>query len=172
MKKLLVFLNKNDQAYIFCLIGLICIVFAENVALFSPFLIGVIMTFYGGINLLIEIILNGKSFELRIGDNLIMIILGIILLVEVENTLAIMGILWAFISLKEIGEEIDEMLSERCFSKLRILVCVISTIFAIMLMVDPFHHFIFHIRVLGIEMILDVFMIKRHQRKLKEKRKL
>ena len=107
MKKLLVFLNKNDQAYIFCLIGLICIVFAENVALFSPFLIGVIMTFYGGINLLIEIILNGKSFEFRIGDNLIMIILGVILLVEVENTLSIMGIFWAFISLKEIGEEID-----------------------------------------------------------------
>ncbi len=169
MKKLLVFLNKNDQAYIFCLIGLICIVFAENVALFSPFLIGVIMTFYGGINLLIEIILNGKSFEFRIGDNLIMIILGVILLVEVENTLAIMGILWAFISLKEIGEEIDEMLSERCFSKLRILVCVISTIFAIMLMVDPFHHFIFHIRILGIEMILDVFMIRRHQKKCKRK---
>ncbi|SER43478.1 hypothetical protein [Lachnobacterium bovis] len=166
MKKMLGFLNKNDQAYVFAIIGVICLIFAEEVSVYAPSFIGGMMALYGMINLLLGIILNWKSLEFQVGNNSIMIILGIILLIEVDNTLAIMGILWAFISLKEISEEIDEMIAERVFSKSRTLVCIMSTIFAIMLMIDPFHHFIFHIRVLGIEMILDVFMIRHHHSKI------
>ena len=38
-----------------------------------------------------------------------------------------------------------------------LLIAVASTALAIMLLFDPFEHFSFHVRILGIEMVLSIF---------------
>ena len=59
------------------------------------------------------------------------------------------------ISLREGAYEIDEILNGRKITIPQAIMLFLSFIFAAMLLFDPFHHFEFHVRLVGFEMIFD-----------------
>ena len=75
-----------------------------------------------------------------------------------EQSLGVIGVIWAMLSLEETAEEINEYYHTRQFSLGRLIWLVITVVLAILLMHDPFEHFVFHMRILGLEMIATAFV--------------
>jgi len=63
-------------------------------------------------------------------------------------------------SLEEAGKEITESFEKENFSVIRTIFAAITIVLAILLLFDPFEHFTFHVRVLGLEMLSYLFVRK------------
>ena len=86
------------------------------------------------------------------------VILGAAILYYREDSLGPIGSIWALFTLVEVAEEVNEAYHHRKMpSVISLLIVVASTALAIMLLFDPFEHFSFHVRILGIEMVLSIF---------------
>ena len=158
-KRLLSKLKHNDQIYLFVIIGLALIIFPSHIASYAPYIVGCALIIYSIIDTIMD--LRYPDADISLGDSIVRGIIGIILLLETEQAIAIMGIIWAVFSLDDAAKEINDYYRTKQFRVIGALSIVLTIIFSAMLMLDPFGHLAFHIRILGLEMIAETFIKRR-----------
>jgi uncharacterized membrane protein HdeD (DUF308 family) len=158
-KRLLSKLKHNDQIYLFVIIGLVLIIFPSHIASYAPYIVGCALIVYSIIDTIMD--LRYPDADISLGDSIVRGIIGIILLLETEQAIAIMGIVWAVFSLDDAAKEINDYYRTKQFRAIGALSIALTIIFSAMLMLDPFGHLAFHIRVLGLEMIAETFIKRR-----------
>ena len=141
---------------LFGIIGILLIVFPEQLRMAIPYMVGAALLVYGIICLIHCLRYRDETAEP--GFDVMYIILGGAILYHNQNALGAIGSIWALFTLTEVAEEANEAYHYiKKFSLIRLLIGVASVALAIMLMFDPFEHFAFHVRILGIEMVLSIF---------------
>ena len=155
-------LKKDRQAYLFIALGAVLILFPDHIAAYAPYSVGVALIAYALLNIFME--LKFPESEISLGGAVVRGIMGIILLMETEQAIAILGIVWAVLSLNDVGEEIDDYRKTKEFRLVGAVSIVLTIIFSALLMLDPFEHFAFHVRILGFEMIAETFIHSREGR--------
>lgn len=162
IKFLLSNLKKDRQAYLFIALGMVLIFFADEITPYAPYIVGVALIIYAILNIFLE--LKFPESEISLGGAVVRGVMGIILLLETEYSIAILGIVWAVLSLNDVAEEIDDYRKTHKFRIVGAVSIVLSIIFSALLMLDPFEHFAFHVRILGLEMIVETFIHRREGR--------
>ena len=167
MKNLILGLENNRQVYVFVILGIILIIFPNQVGNIAPYLIGIGLLLYGGVNIVISIKYPDSSVSL--GNAVISCVTGVVLLVLKGNSIAIIGVVWAVISLYEAAREIDEYYwREKKVRVIGIVSVIVSIGLAVILITNPFAHFNMHVRILGIEMIAYAILRGGIERKKKK----
>ena len=167
MKKLIIGLKDNRQVYVFVALGIALILFPNAMGIAAPYVIGIVQLLYGILNVIISI--RYPDASVSTGSGVISIVIGGILLVQKESSIAILGVVWAIISLYEAAKEIDEFRKEKKIGVVSLISVVLSIVLAVLLMVNPFAHFYTHVRILGLE-IIAAAMVKA-KKDWEEKRK-
>ena len=167
MKKWILELEEDWIVWIFAALGLTLVIFPGKLTNAAHWIIGVglILRALAGL----FAILRFHTKEIEPGKLLLYFALGAAVIYHEMDSVQLMGFVWAIMSLYEVGEEIDEMIRDKKAPPLRLAACVVSTVLAVLLLFSPFHHFSFHVRVLGIEMLVSVFI--RHTIVLRKKNK-
>ena len=156
VKEHIITLEDEMQLALFGIVGILLIAFPESLSGAIPYLVGLALLIYGLICLVHCIKFRDDTAEP--GFDVLYIILGAAILYYRENSLGPIGSIWALFTLVEVAEEVNEFYHhEKKFSWIRTLIAIASTALAIMLLFDPFEHFSFHVRILGIEMVLSIF---------------
>lgn len=133
--------------------------FPGKIAEFAPYIAGGTLIVYFVVNIIMEICFPESRISL--GDAVVRGVLGIILLLETEQAIAILGIVWAVLSLNDVAKEINDFYRTKNFRIIGAISIIITIILSALLMLDPFEHFAFHVRILGIEMITETFIRRR-----------
>lgn len=166
MKKWILELEEDWIVGIFAVLGLVLIIFPTPLTEAAHYIIGVGLLLRGAAGLFV--ILRYKTDEIKPGKLILYMALGAAVIYHQSDAVQLMGFVWAIMALDEVGEEINEMIEERRYPVWRILAAIVSAVLAVMLLFNPFHHFSVHVRVLGIEMLVSVFV--RHSVTLHKKR--
>ena len=159
MRSLISNLKKDKQVYVFVALGIVLILFPDRIAEYAPYIVGVALILYSVVNIFME--LRFPESTISLGDAVVRGVLGVILLLETSQAIAILSIVWAVLSLNDVAEEINDFYRTRKFRLVGAVSIVLTIIFSAMLMLDPFGHFVFHIRILGLEMIAETFIRRR-----------
>ena len=165
MSELILHLKKDRQIYAFVVLGLILIVFPAQTAGAAPYILGIISLVYAAVNIFIS--LKYPDAQTRLGDAVTKAAAGAVILFMKENSISVLGIIWAMLSLQKVAEEIDECHKTKAASPVNVISIIISIVLAAMLMIDPFKHFNTHIRILGLEILISAFI--RRKRGVSEK---
>ncbi len=159
MKKLIIGLDKDWLAFVSGVIGVLLIIFPKNFVILVPWLLGITLLLRAVTSVII--LLKYKDQKINAGSIVIYAVLGMVILVHNAESIGVIGSVWAMISLKEVSDEITQSYCEKHFSVFRLVVAAVSVGLAVMLLFNPFEHFEFHVRVLGLEMLSSVF-VRRH----------
>ncbi len=159
MRSLISNLKKDKQVYVFVALGIVLFLFPDRIAEYAPYIVGVALILYSVVNIFME--LRFPESTISLGDAVVRGVLGVILLLETSQAIAILSIVWAVLSLNDVAEEINDFYRTRKFRLVGAVSVVLTIIFSAMLMLDPFGHFVFHIRILGLEMIAETFIRRR-----------
>lgn len=158
-KALLSNLKKDRQAFLFVILGIFLVLFSERISAYVPDMVGAALIAYAIINMYME--LRYPESVISLGDAIVRAIVGIVLILEKEQAIAILGISWAVLSLNDVAEEIDEYHKTGEFRIIGAVSIIVTVISSALLMIDPFEHFEFHIRLIGLEMIAETFIKRR-----------
>ncbi len=159
VKKLKNMLKNDKQQYLFIPLGIVFILFANRITSYAPYIAGAVLILYAAINVFTAI--RYPESGINLGDAVIRGIVGIILLLETKQAIAILGIVWAVISLNDAAKEINDYFRTKKFRIIGAVGIVFTIIISALLMLDPFEHFSFHVRILGIEMIAETLIRRR-----------
>lgn len=161
LKKYMRSIDYNIYLVIFVFIGLLCLFFTHALTNALPYIIGSAMFLYGPFHIVIGRV---ERVHYDMGRCLLFMILGGMILFQGNNALGVMGTIWALISLNNIAEDFNDMYPHD-FSFIECVEIIISTVLALMLLWEPYHHFIFHVRVLGVEMIINALLRYKHNKR-------
>ena len=151
MKNIIYKLTKDYELYIFAIFGLLLIVIPQYLVKWVPYVMGVGLILYGCFNLFNIFRITDKTAHP--GKQLVYLVVGLVTLLQGHESLVTLGVFWALLILLECGEEIDELYHTGEFHPIPMIWMVISLVLAVMLMHDPMEHFVFHMRILGLETI-------------------
>lgn len=160
-KLLLSYLKKDKQIYLFIALGTVFILFPNMIANHAPYIVGAALIIYAIVNIFME--LKYPESSISLGDAIVRGVVGLILLLETNQAIAILGIVWAVFSLNDVAKEINDYYKTRKFRVIGAIGIVLTIVFSAMLMLDPFEHFAFHIRILGLEMIAETLIKRREE---------
>ena len=149
-------LKRDQQILVFTVLGCALILFPDHIVKVLHWVAGITLIIYACVNLFLS--LRFPDAKARPGQSLLHLAVGIVVLLLREQSLGVIGVIWAMLSLEETAEEINEYYHTRQFSLGRLIWLVITVVLAILLMHDPFEHFVFHMRILGLEMIATAFV--------------
>lgn len=168
MKKAIIGLEKDWMAVVYGIMGVLLIIFPLEFTVAIPYMLGLGLILHGVISI-VSLCKYKDESEVKIGRIIIVIVLGSAVLFHNAEAIGPIGAIWAMVSLYEVAEEITESFENKDFSVIRLIFAAISVVLAIMLMFDPFEHFAFHVRILGLEMVIYVFIRKRTLRRNNKK---
>ena len=151
MKKMILGLQKDGYVYVFVVLGIIMIIFPVYVGRAAPYLIGTGALVFGILNVVIS--LRYKDSSVSLGGGIVQIVAGVILLLQKAESIGILGVIWAMLSLIDVAHEIDEYRETKKISIVSAISIPAAIVLAAMLMMDPFAHFNTHVRILGLEII-------------------
>ena len=154
MKKQIKNLEKEYLVVALLVIGLLLIIFPARFSIAFPWVLGVVLVLRG--LSIIVLALHYKDPEHTPGRAIVYITLGLTVMILGSRAVGIIGVIWAVFSLMEVAGEIDEMWKEGHYSIICVISCVISVALAVLLMTDPFKHFVTHVRILGLEILASV----------------
>lgn len=160
MKKIIIGAERDWLVFLSALSGLALILFPEQLSNLIPF--------FAGIGLVLNGLASGfvcwryHDAGAKPGRAVLFLALGISILLNSSEAIGVIGAIWAMISLNEAAEEINEAAENKHFAPLQAVMTVISIALAVMLLFDPFEHFVTHVRILGLEMIASVFIRRRN----------
>lgn len=149
------------KTVLYSVAGLLILVFNEPIMPAVGTLVGSVVIFYG-IDITILSILKGRFF----GENslffggLVQLLMGVIIII-VRGDIVKVCLVWAVWSILREGKELSESLhailaKRRGFINFAESVTII--VFSFMMIMEPTeHHAHFHVIILGIELILEVF---------------
>lgn len=151
MKRLIKNLENQYIGALILFFGVLMLIFPEQMALAAPYMLG------GGLILrgIAVIILSFRYKETSNGPGkaVLYFVLGLIFMILSADSVGIIGVIWAVFTLEEVSLEINEMWKDKHLSVIHIITAVISVALAVMLILDPFEHFVTHVRILGLEIV-------------------
>ncbi len=150
------FFKKDNQVLAFVIIGIFLLVVPDVFISILPYLIGIVLIVYGVIN--IYVCKRYPDSDARMGDAVMKVAVGIIILLQQSRSVSTIGVIWAMQSLNEVAEEIDDFRSNHEFHMLSFVSIIIAMVLAFLLMLDPLEHFSEHVRILGLEMIFTALI--------------
>ena len=161
MKKLIAQIKDVRLVYVFIVIGVLLILFPGRFMGIAPYLLGAGLIIYSIVNFLVlrRWPWLGKYVgmtEPNAGRAFVLLVLGVAILAQTGEAIGPIGSIWAMISLFGVSAEINEMVEEKKLHLFTLLMTLVSTALAIFLLFEPVEHFILHVRVLGLEMIISV----------------
>lgn len=168
MKHFIRNLEKEYLVIVFLVVGILMVIFPETFAKGFPWVLGIAMILRGILVVLLAVYYKDPGHGP--GKAILYWVLGLTILIRGSDATGIIGVMWAVFSLAEVSEEINEMWKEKHYSVIHLLGAVVTILLAVMLMVDPFRHFVTHVRILGLEILASCFargfdMIKAWMRK-------
>ena len=156
MEKIILGLKNSWIALAFLVMGILLVIFPEQAMVAAPYMLGLGLIIKSAIGV-IALIKYKNDTKVKAGDIVVDAVLGSAILYQNATAIGPIGAIWAMASLKEVAEEITEAFENKEFSLLRMIFAIASIALAIMLIFNPFEHFAFHIRILGLEMISGFF---------------
>ena len=165
MKKIILNLEKEYLVYLFVLLGIALIIFPDQISAAIPYILGAGAAVYGIVTIIFNI--RHPDSASNLGDGIIYTIIGILLFVMENHSITVIGIIWSMESLHKSAEEIDTARKTKHISPFNLISIIISIVLAGLLMADPFKHFSFHVRVLGLEVLVSAFIRRRQSKKEK-----
>ena len=155
MKRFIKNLENNYIGVLILIVGVLMLIFPEQIAVVSPFFLG------GGLILrgiaVVFLAVRYKDNSNEPGMAVLYCVLGSVIVILGSDAIGIIGIIWAVFSLAEVSTDINEMWKSKRCSVVHIITAVISVVLAVMLIIDPFEHFTVHVRILGLEIISSCF---------------
>lgn len=163
MKKYVLTLEKDYMVALLMVVGIFLIIFPDELSVYAPYVVGGGLCIFSLYNLFVSLHYPGSGAEL--GQSLISMAIGAVLLLQRNDPAAIdkLGVIWAVRTLSEASLEITEMYEHKKARVIDIIEIVISVALAVLLLMNPFHHFSFHVRVLGIEILISAFVRRRRK---------
>ena len=165
MKKLILGLEEDSHVYVFVVMGLVMIFFPDFVGRAVPYMLGTGALVFGILYVILSLWYKDRSVSL--GGGVIRIVAGIILLIQKAESIGLIGVIWAMLSLMETAHEIDEYRETGKISIVSIISIPAAIVLAVMLMTDPFAHFNTHVRILGLE-IIAAALVRRKKKSDKQ----
>ena len=161
MNKIIQKLKDIRLVYLSVVVGLLLIIFPGQFTGIAPYVISAVLIARVVVSVLALRGHDGLAQRLTLGpaapgDCFVSLVLSGMLIAHGSGSIGPLGSVWAVLSLFEVGEELNEMVHERKFPPVSVIIMLIMTVLAIMLLFDPVEHFTFHVRILGIEIILSV----------------
>lgn len=151
-------LLSNVKYFLFPVLGVIFILFAEHITLILPYLLGISMVLVG---ILMGIghfqnkrFLDLDSTELTYG--IILFVMGVAFIIQGANSLGPLGTTWAVIGLFKASKSLNQAIHQIYIKKGFIAPAaefLIRITLALLLLFDPFEKFSTHIIILGLELI-------------------
>ena len=164
-------MKDNRMVYAFVILGVILVVFPNEMGIAAPYVLGIGQIIYGCLSVILS--LKYPDSLVSLGDGLVSIIIGVTLLIQKGDSVAALGFVWAMISLTEAAKEIDEYRRTKKVSVINICSIIVTIVLAFLLMANPFAHFYTHVRILGLEIIASAIVKGRMEwKKRKEKDKV
>ncbi len=167
MKKIIIGLQNKWIALLFGIMGVLLIIFPETFQDLTPYMLGIGLIIKGIVGIVAVCRYKGETKE-KPGDIVIDFVLGSATVFHNANAIGAIGAIWAMSSLYEVAGEITEAFEKKHFPVLGVIFAGISIFLAVLLLFDPFEHFAFHVRILGLEMVSSVFVRARNIRLHKE----
>ena len=161
---------ENNYLSIACLvIGILIAVFPVHFSIAFPWVLGGALILRG--IAVVILALRYKDAEHGPGNVILFCVMGGTIMILGSEATGIIGVIWAVYTLVEVSKELDEMWREKHVSVVYLIAAIVSVVLAVTLMVDPFKHFVTHVRVLGLEIIsscfgrgVDIVRAKRNNR--------
>ncbi|MGN0153862.1 MAG: DUF308 domain-containing protein [Lachnospiraceae bacterium] len=146
------------KPYIFPVIGIICILWAEYVVRVLPYLLGSAMVIDG---LLIGIscfqdkcFLNHDSEELVYG--IVMFIMGVAFIIQGVNSLGPIGTTWAIIGIRKASKSLNQAIQQIYMKKQFVasfIAFLVRITLALLLLFDSLEKLSTHVVILGLELV-------------------
>ena len=160
MNKIIQKLRDHRLVYLSAAVGLLLILFPKEFTGIAPYVISAVLIVRVILTLFIK--RGNDKFAKRLvlgpatpGDCFVSLVLCGMMIAYGAGSIGPLGSIWAILSLLEAGRELDEMVHEHRYPPIRLIIMLIMTVLAILLLFDPEEHFAFHVRILGIEIILS-----------------
>ena len=148
-------LEKEYLVIVFLIVGILLTIFPEPFAKVFPWVLGSGLVLRS--ILVLILVLHYKDAQHGPGKAILYCAMGLTIMIRGSEATGIIGVIWAVFTLAEVAEEINEMWKEKHFSALYFFSAAVSVALAVMLMVDPFRHFVTHVRILGLEVLSSCF---------------
>ena len=163
MKELILNLKKDRLVYLFAVLGLILIAAPAKVEYALPYILGVGCLVYS----IVETYACFKypDSEVLLGECVIKGVIGVILLFLKADAISVIGTIWAMYTLHKVSEEINDFQKTKEISVLSVVSIIISLVLAALLLIDPLGHFGTHVRLLGCEILVSVFVRRKKRTK-------
>jgi len=126
-KLLLSYLKKDKQIYLFIALGIVFILFPNMIANHAPYIVGAALIIYAIVNIFME--LKYPESSISLGDAIVRGVVGLILLLETNQAIAILGIVWAVFSLNDVAKEINDYYKTRKFRVIGAVGIVLTIVF-------------------------------------------
>ena len=97
MLKLLLACFKNRRINLFIIVGIILFLFPDKISETAPYIVGIALIIHAALNAFI--VFRSPESDISLGGAVVSGVMGIILLLETEQAIAILGIVWAVFSL-------------------------------------------------------------------------
>lgn len=155
-------------AVVMVLVGVVCLAMPHAVVDALPYILGIAMILSG-------LLWGGASVALRkpgedpvVGRALVLVVLGVFSMIEGVASIGFLGIAWGLLGLNKAGEEFDAAIAairnrEPFFIALAFN--IVELVLALLLIVNPFENIEHHVIVLGIQLILYPFDVRREHGK-------
>ena len=147
------------KSILFPFLGAICILFADKISCFLPYLLGSAMVLVGV--LMVIIYFQEKKFLEKQSDELaysiMILIMGIAFLFKGINSLEALGITWAIIGIRKASKSLNGAIWQLFYRKKHFIVPLVEFLIRIMLslllLFNPIEKFSNHVIILGLELI-------------------
>ena len=147
---------ENDFISLVCLaVGILMTIFPVHFSIAFPWVLGGALVLRGAAVVILA--MRYKDAEHGPGYVVLYCVMGATIMILGTDATGIIGVIWAVFTLVEVSTELDEMWREKQFSFVYLIPAIVSVVLAVGLMVDPFEHFVTHVRVLGLEIISSCF---------------
>lgn len=142
------------------LLGICCIFLSGSINTYLPYLVGALMLVFSCAGLVVCIKRKEyKTLETKATATAIIgIVISIVIILQGENSISLIGIVWGLIGLKKGISGINVSLYNHSHGKkyrLELLHASAEILLAIVLILNPFEKIEIHIIILGFEMILN-----------------
>ena len=154
------------SAFVLPAVGVPCLVIPHLVVDTLPYVLGCAMILSG-------LLWGGASLGERksgedpqVGKALVLVVLGVFAMVQGEEAIGFLGTAWGLLGLGKAGEEFDEAIAAiraRQPFLLALAFNVLELVLALLLIVNPFENIEHHVIVLGIQLVLYPFVLRRER---------
>ena len=146
------------------ILGIFIIAFSSTLMNQIPIILGIITIVFSSIELIIQI--KKKDYEkiedIHMGNNIIFIILGIMILLNNQNAIPFIAMIWGISGLrsgiKGLNIVIYNKINEKKYVP-ELIHAIIETFLSVLLIFNPFEKFEEHLIILGIQLIANSLKI-------------